>query len=188
MARTLIKNGWVISMDPEIGDVRDADVLIEDASIAAVGPGLPSDGAEVINARDRLVLPGLINAHIHLWQTGLRGLAGNWISAQYHSNIHGNLARRYTPEDSYLGTLVGALGQIDCGTTCVFDWCHNNATPDHTDRAIDALMESGIRAVFGHGSVKPPQAPGCLIFPRSRIPGARSSGCATGGSARTMRW
>ena len=171
MTRTLIRSGWVISMDPAIGEVPDCDVLIEDGRIGAVGPGLSPDGAEIIDARDRLVLPGLVNAHIHLWQTGLRGLAGNWISAEYHKNIHGNLATRYTPEDSYLGTLVGALGQIDAGATCVFDWCHNNVTPDHTDRSIDALMDSGIRAVFGHGTVKPPQAPGKPHF--SEVPHPR---------------
>ncbi len=171
MTRTLIRNGWVISMDPTIGEVLDCDVLIEDGRIAAVGPRLSSDGAEIIEARDRLVLPGLINAHLHLWQTGLRGLADNWVSAEYHENIHGNLAMRYTPEDSYLGTLVGALDQIDAGTTCVFDWCHNNSTPDHTDRSIDALMESGIRAVFGHGTVKPPQSPGIPHF--SEVPHPR---------------
>ncbi len=77
MTRTLIRNGWVISMDPAIGEIPDCDVLIEDGRIAAVGPGLSPDDAEIIEARGRLVLPGLINAHIHLWQTGLRGLAGN---------------------------------------------------------------------------------------------------------------
>lgn len=147
-------------MDPAIGEVRNCDVLIEDGRIVDVGPALRSDGADIIEARDRLVLPGLINAHLHLWQTGLRGIAGNWISAEYHQVIHGNIATRYTPEDSYLGTLVGALAQIDAGTTCVFDWCHNNVTPDHTDRSIDALLDSGIRSVFGHGTVKPPQSPG----------------------------
>jgi cytosine/adenosine deaminase-related metal-dependent hydrolase len=171
LSKTLIKNGWVISMDPEIGERRETDVLIEDDRIAAVGRDLSDAGAEVIDATDRLVMPGLINAHLHLWQTGLRGVAGNWISAMYHKNIHGNLATRFQPEDAYLGTLIGALGQIDAGTTCVMDWCHNNATPDHTDRSIDALMESGIRAVFGHGTVKPPQAPGMRHF--SEIPHPR---------------
>ncbi len=68
--QNLVRNGWVIAMDPEIGDVRGVDVLIEDGLIAAVGHGLPSAGAEVIEVRDRLVLPGLIDAHIHLWQPG----------------------------------------------------------------------------------------------------------------------
>ena len=90
-------------MDPAIGEVRNCDVLIEDGRIVDVGPALRSDGADIIEARDRLVLPGLINAHLHLWQTGLRGIAGNWISAEYHQVIHGNIATRYTPEDSYLG-------------------------------------------------------------------------------------
>ena len=119
-----------------------------------------------------IVIPGFVNAHIHSWQTGLRGLAGNWISRDYHLNVHGNLATHFGPEDSYLGTLVGALGQINAGTTTIMDWCHNNATREHTDRSIDALEESGIRAVFGHGTVKPPQAPGQPHF--SEIPHPRT--------------
>ena len=44
---------------------------------------------------------------------------------------------------------------MDAGTTTLFDWCHNNPTPEHTDAGIDALEESGIRALFGHGTPKP---------------------------------
>ena len=47
---------------------------------------------------------------------------------------------------------MGALGQIDAGTTTLVDWCHNNPTPAHTDAAVEALAESGIRAAFFHGS------------------------------------
>lgn len=172
MDRTLIKGGWVLSMDPKIGDLEGGQVLIEGDRIAAVGTDIDAGDAEVIDAGRMIVIPGFVNAHIHSWQTGLRGVAGNWISRDYHLNVHGNLAMRYGAEDSYLGTLVGALGQINAGTTTIMDWCHNNATPAHTDRSIDALEESGIRAVFGHGTVKPPPAPGQPHF--SEIPHPRS--------------
>ena len=102
------------------------------------------------------MLTGLVNVHIHLWRTRLRDLAGDWISAEYHKRFHGNPAMRYTPEDPYLGTFVGAPGQIGAGTTCVFYWCHNNLTPDHADRSIDALMDSGTRTVFGRTRVPRP--------------------------------
>ena len=49
---------------------------------------------------------------------------------------------------------MGALNQLNCGVTTLFDWLHNNPTPDHTDGGLDGLIESGIRAVFGHGSPK----------------------------------
>ena len=68
--------------------------------------------------------------------------------------------RVFRPEDIYIATLVGALNQINCGTTTLVDWCHNNPTPDHTDAAVRGLIESGIRAAFFHGSPKPEPKPG----------------------------
>jgi cytosine/adenosine deaminase-related metal-dependent hydrolase len=172
LARTLIRNGWVVTVDPALGELRGGDILIEDGLIREISRGLKvGDDVEIIDATDLLVMPGFVNAHHHLWQTGLRSLAGNWTSPDYHRNVHGNIAPRYQPHDSYLGGLIGALGQIDGGTTTVLDWCHNNATPDHTDASIDALEEAGIRAVFGHGSVKPPTQEGGKPF--SEVPHPR---------------
>ena len=65
------------------------------------------------------------------------------------------LATHFRPKDIYVATLVGALNQIDNGTTTLVDWCHNNPTPAHTDAAIAALRSSGIRAMFMHGTPKP---------------------------------
>jgi 5-methylthioadenosine/S-adenosylhomocysteine deaminase len=172
MAKTLINAGWVLSVDPDIGDIQNGEILLEDDRILAVGRNLAAQADSVIDAGEMIVMPGLINAHIHSWQTGVRAIAGNWISAEYFRIMHANLALYYTPEDTYLAGLVGALSQISAGSTTIMEWCHNNATPDHSDRAIDALYESGIRAVFGHGTVKPPQKPGEKHF--SEMPHPRS--------------
>jgi cytosine/adenosine deaminase-related metal-dependent hydrolase len=143
-------------MDPALGDFAPGDILIEDALIARVGPGLdPPPGAEVIEARNMIAIPGLINAHLHTWETALRGIGGDWAGREYFRIVHAGLAPIYTPEDTYLGNLAGALSQLDAGATTLFDWCHNNATPAHSDAAVDALFESGMRALFGHGTVKP---------------------------------
>ncbi len=156
MAHLLIKNGTLITMDPQLGDMADGDVLIEGSRIIAVGPRLTAPaGTETIDATGMIVMPGLVNAHQHTWQTGIRGIAGDWTLFDYGRHMHAGLATRFTPEDVYLANLVGALNQLNGGVTTLFDWCHNNPTPDHTDRAIDALTEAGIRAVFGHGTPKP---------------------------------
>jgi len=156
MAHLLIKNGTLITMDPQLGDMANGDVLIESSRIVAVGPRLTAPaGAETIDAAGMIVMPGLVNTHQHTWQTGIRGIAGDWTLFDYGQHMHAGLATRFTPEDVYLANLVGALNQLNGGVTTLFDWCHNNPTPDHTDRAIDALTEAGIRAVFGHGTPKP---------------------------------
>ena len=155
MTQTLIRNVSVLSMDPEVGEIEGGDVLIEDARISAVGENLAAPDAETIDAGGMILMPGLINAHMHTWQTALRGLGGDWGGRSYFEIAHETLAPRYRPEDVYIATLVGAWAQIEAGTTTLFDWCHNNPTPEHTDAGIDALEESGIRALFGHGTPKP---------------------------------
>ena len=172
LSKKLIKNGTVITVDPSLGVLEGADIIVGDDKLLDVGRDLESVDAEVVDAAGMIIIPGLINAHIHTWQTGLRGIAGNWTSVDYQKNIHRGLAMVYTAEATYLGNLVGALGQISSGTTTIMDWCHVNATPEHSDGAIDGLEESGIRALFAHGTVKPEKKEGEKHF--SEIPHPRS--------------
>ncbi len=137
MRRILLKGGNVVTMDRQLPDMPRGDVLIEDDRIAALAADLPApDGAEVIDAADMVVLPGLINAHVHTWQSALRGVAADWTVAQYMQAMHRGLATHFGPDDIYIANLMGALNQINCGSTTLVDWCHNNPTPAHTDAAI----------------------------------------------------
>jgi len=97
---------------------------------------------------------------MHTWQTALRGYAANWTLLEYFRRMHAGLATMFRPDDIYIATLMGALNQINVGTTTLVDWCHNNPTPVHTDAAVRGLIESGIRATFFHGSSKPEPKPG----------------------------
>ena len=172
MARTLIRNATIITMRPETGVLRRADLLTEGARIAAIAHAIAADEAEVIDGSAFIVIPGLINAHMHTWQTGLRAAAANWTLLEYFRWVHAGLATRFTPEDIHIATLAGALNQLNCGTTTLVDWCHNNPTPAHTDAAVAALRESGIRAAFFHGSPKPDPKPGEPHF--SEVPHPRA--------------
>lgn len=152
MSRTLLRGAQVITMAPHRPDAEHADVLIDGDTITAVGEHLDATGAKIIDLTGRIVLPGLVNAHLHTWQTALRGVGTDWTLADYLGRMHGDVARHYRPEDMRIGTLAGALGQLDRGTTTVGDWCHNTPTPEHTDAALDGLRASGIRGVFLHGT------------------------------------
>ena len=83
---------------------------------------------------------------------------------EYFKKMHAGLATVFEPEDLHIATLVGALNQLNCGTTTLADWCHNNRTPAHNDAAVSALLESGIRAAFFHGTPKPDPKPGETPF------------------------
>lgn len=175
MARTLIKNAIVVSMDRKIGDINGGDILIDGERIVEVGRNISADGAELVDARDHIVIPGLVNAHIHTWEFPLRGIGADWVSSRdYHGNMHRNLATRYTARDVYAANLLGALNQIHHGATTIMDWCHVLRDSEMTDAAIDGLEESGIRAVFGRGTVKPPIREGEtpfyeIPFPREEL-------------------
>ena len=155
MKRVLVKCGWLVTLDPQIGEMKGGELLYRGDAIEAVGRNLNATADEIIDATDKIVMPGLVNAHMHTWETALRGIGAEWMSADYFKHVHSNLATRYKPEDNYIANLMGALAQIDAGVTTLVDWCHNITSIDHAERAVDGLVDSGIRAVFAHGTAKP---------------------------------
>lgn len=173
MARRILLSGaTILSMDAATGDLPRGDILVADGTIAAIAPRIEAGDAEHVDVAGRIAVPGFVNAHMHSWQTGLRGLAADWTLLEYFRWVHAGLATLFRPEDIGIATLMGALGQIDAGTTTLVDWCHNNPTPEHTDAAVEALAESGIRAAFFHGSPKPDPKPGEPHF--SEVPHPRA--------------
>ncbi|MCY1253343.1 8-oxoguanine deaminase [compost metagenome] len=163
MTRTLIRGATLVTMEPAHGEFI-GDLLIEGERIAEIAPHIDAPDAAHIDARGFIVAPGFINAHMHTWQTALRGVAAGWTLTGYFREMHAGLATRFAPEDVHIATLVGAWNQLDCGTTTLVDWCHDNPTPAHSDAALDALEQSGIRAAFLHGSPKPDPKPGVAPF------------------------
>src|SRR5579875_2722499 len=159
MSRLLIKSGMLVTMDESFSDLPRGDVLIDGDRIAEVGASIEASDAQVIDATNMIVMPGLVNAHIHTWQACLRGIAADWTIPEYLHNMHAGVAPSLKPEDIFVSNLVGALNQLSAGTTTIVDWYHNNPTPDHTDAAIEGLVEAGVRAVFLHGSPKPDPKP-----------------------------
>src|ERR1700728_1754853 len=71
----LIKGGHVVTVDPDLGDLPSGDVLVADGIITAVGPDLEptTTAAEGIDAAGRLVIPGMVDTHRHVWQGALGG-------------------------------------------------------------------------------------------------------------------
>ena len=189
--RLLIECGWIVSVDRSIGDLKDAKILIEDDKIVEIGANISVPADETLDASNLIVMPGLINAHLHTWQTGTKSIGSEWVSPDYHKNMHSNMATRFTAEDTYLGNLMGALNQIDNGTSTILDWCHNLRDSEMAERAVDGLEESKIRAVFGHGTAKPPAAEGetpytHLRHPRDRLENLRNTRLSTNDGLVTL--
>ncbi|MDA8296915.1 MAG: amidohydrolase family protein [Actinomycetota bacterium] len=150
--RYLIRGARVLTQDAELGDFDRGDVLVNDGAIEAVGHLGEGIDAEVIDGTDRIALPGFVDTHRHSWQSLIRHVSTDWTLSQYFSGVRGVLGKAYEPEDMYAANLIAMLDALDSGITTLVDWSHNNNTPEHADAAIQAVVESGIRCVWGYGN------------------------------------
>lgn len=157
--RILIKGGTILSMDPQVGDFAEADVLIEGNTLVAVGPGLNAPDAAVIDARGMIVMPGFIDTHHHQFETALRSFLADGIlindghphgAVNYYEHILQKFSLVYRPQDVHISVLFGSLAQLDTGVTTVMDVSQIHHTPEHSDAVVQALKDGGRRSVFGY--------------------------------------
>ena len=155
----IIRSGYVVTMDPGLGDIPDGDVLVTGGRIAAVGAGLDAGAlgapeARELDARGMIVAPGLVETHWHLWNTLLRsmsgGLPGSGRPPGYFPVSLG-LGQAFTDQDNYHGTLLACAEAINSGITTVHDWSHNVRGPAHAEAELRALAEAGLRARYSYG-------------------------------------
>lgn len=149
--KLLVRGGTVYDHDGDIHKPATADILVEGAEIVAVGPDLSAEqtaGAEILDASNHLVIPGLINAHYHSHDTLCRGLFEEmplemWLL--YTLPLGGNRSK----EEVRLRTLVGALESMRCGITTVQDMLGLiPLNEDYLDVVVSAYAEIGERVVF----------------------------------------
>ncbi|MGP4128626.1 hypothetical protein OJE16_01990 [Pantoea tagorei] len=150
--RTLIRNATILSMDENIGNIERGDILISGSTLSAVGENLDDRGARVIDASNMIAMPGMVDSHRHSWEGQLRRINPNATCLDDYSNAtHFSFARYYRPGDIYIGNLLTALGAIDAGITTIIDNSHNSRTAAHSDAAVEALLDAGIRAIHASG-------------------------------------
>jgi cytosine/adenosine deaminase-related metal-dependent hydrolase len=164
--RILIKGGIVVSMDKAVGNLAQGDVLIEGTKIKEIAPDLSAaarDGKAItLEAKDTIVLPGFVDPHIHAWEGQIAGIIpnsngiGNDAKHNYFTVVHQTLGPHYRPEDMYIGNLLTALSCIEAGITTFCDNSHNSRSSAHADNAIQALLDSGARAVYAGGPIRYP--------------------------------
>lgn len=151
--RTLFKGGTILTLDAKVPNLATGDVLVEGERIAAVGPALQVDDAQVIDATGHIVMPGLVDAHHHMWLGVMRRMMPNVDDLfAYIDVVAEQLGAHYRPLDMYLSTKLTAAASLDAGITTIIDACHSSRSPEHTDAALDALENSGIRALHMVGA------------------------------------
>ncbi|MGY2440187.1 amidohydrolase family protein [Pseudomonas sp. SDO52101_S400] len=152
-ARTLIRGATVLSMNGDIGNLARGDILVEGSTIKAIGENIEAGDAAVIEASGMIAMPGMVDTHRHSWEGQLRRINPNAETLEDYCNAtHFSFAKYYRPADMYIGNLLTALGCIDAGITTVVDNSHNSRTGAHSDAAIEALLDAGIRSVHASGA------------------------------------
>lgn len=145
----LITGGTVLTMIDGAATTSAADVLVRDGVIVAIGPSLDAHGAEVIDAADRIVMPGLVDTHWHMWNTIARGWASSELGG--FSKTMAALSPNFAAGDSALGVRLALAEAVGSGITTVHNWAHNIRSPAHAEAELAAMTESGLRGRFAYG-------------------------------------
>src|SRR5258705_9612908 len=149
----VIRNAYVMPMEPGTGDLANGDVHVRDGAIVAGGTKLSAPGAAVVDGAGIIVLPGLVETHWHMWNTLLRSMSGEKPEHGYFRTTAA-LGQKCEPGDMYQGTRLAAAEAINSGITFVHDWCHNIRGFDYAEADLRALRETGIRARFSYGGAQ----------------------------------
>jgi len=140
----IIRGGTLVTMNPQRA-ILNADISIEDDRITGIGTIKPGEGDQVINVQGMLVIPGLIQTHVHLCQTLFRGMANDlelldWLNLKILP-----LEAAHDEESLYYSALLGCAELLRGGTTSIIDM----ATVHHTDSVFTAADKTGIRYLGG---------------------------------------
>ncbi|GAA3190691.1 amidohydrolase family protein [Nonomuraea roseoviolacea] len=208
----LISGTYLISMDPDVGDLPCADVLIGDGRIVDVRPHdpvahpdahqpaapgrRPADhgGVTVIDGTGTVTLPGFVDTHWHLWNSLLRGTVGDRPGTDYFT-VKRALAPHFELDDFYWAARLGLAEAVSGGITTVHNFDHNVRGPEDADANIRAHLDSGLRGRFSYGppDSAAPDSPNDLDdlaalrarWPAARLDGRLDFGIAVRGPYRT---
>lgn len=149
--KTLIKNPWIVTMNDAYDILRNGFVYITDDKISEVGAdparmeALEKEADKVLEAGDKILMPGMVNAHTHMFQTFMRGLADdkplfNWLSEEIWP-----FSGMMTEDDFYYACLIASLENLKTGATGVIDQHYVYTSLGNGDKAFSAMRDAGIR-------------------------------------------
>lgn len=147
----IIKNVHIFDGNSMTGT---SDIKIENGIIKQIEPFIhPLIGEEVINGKGMIALPGMADAHRHVWQTAFKACATDFMLMDYLNQTVGGIGSQITPEELYCLNLYGYLKAATNGITTIFDWSHIMNSPEHADAALQAAIDAGINVfsrIYSH--------------------------------------
>ncbi|EHY53556.1 hypothetical protein HRR83_003763 [Exophiala dermatitidis] len=149
-APILLRGGTVLQYDAndQAHVLKNTDLLVQNGLIAKIGKGLTTPPeTKIIDCQGKLISPGFVDTHHHVWQTQLKGRHSDDTLLDYTAK--GNWQPfNYTAKDVFWGEMGGLMEAVDGGTTCVVDHAHMAYSPEHALAGFSATVTTGIRSVF----------------------------------------
>lgn len=154
----ILRGGYVLTMDPALGEFPVGDVHVKQGEIVAVGARIEAPNVHSIDASNMIVMPGFVDTHQHLWTSLLRGsLRGDDPKFGYFPS-KARAGGVMTPEDIYNSVRLGVAESLTSGITTIHDFCHNVPSPAHADADLQALEDLGVRSRFSYGRFGEPSS------------------------------
>lgn len=159
MADLILKNGVIVTVNPDRDVIFGGALAATDGKIVAVGPTAEVEAAhvgpatEVVDLAGKVVFPGFVNTHNHLFQTLLKGLGDDMVLKDWLATMTFPAATRLTPDECHAAAAIGILEGIRSGMTCELDYMYANPRDGLAEPVIQAMDELGVRGILGYGSM-----------------------------------
>ena len=140
--KLLIKNANLLDMVGDVPNVRKTDILVLDNRIAKIEENIEEPDAQIIDAKENIVMPGLVNTHTHLAMSIFRGYKDDKKLMDWLENAIFPVEDKLQPDDIYWNSYLSCIELIKSGTTTFNDMYFR------MDKTIEAAEESGLRAVI----------------------------------------
>lgn len=152
----LLKNGIIVTVNPDREVLFHGAVAVQGNKIVDVGESAAleakyPDAAQVTDLEGKIVFPGFVNTHNHLFQTLLKGLGDDMVLKDWLETMTFPAATNLTREDCYLAAMLGCMEGLHSGITTMLDYMYPHPTGELSDGVIDAMRELGIRGILGRG-------------------------------------
>jgi cytosine/adenosine deaminase-related metal-dependent hydrolase len=148
----VVRGAYVLSMDDKVGDLPSGDVHVRDGAIVAVAASVNAPGAQVIDGKGMICMPGFVDTHLHHWTSVLRPLMRADDPKLTYFPVTAACGVVYTPEDSYRSVRLSLAQSLSAGITTTQNWAHNVRSPAHADAEMGAMRDTGIRGRFAYGN------------------------------------
>ncbi len=140
--KTLIKNAMLLDMVGDKPNVRKTDILIDENIISRIEENIEDENAQVIDAKENVIMPGLVNTHTHLAMSIFRGYKDDQKLMDWLENAIFPVEDKLRPDDIYWNSFLSCIELIKTGTTTFNDMYFR------MDKTIEAVEQSGLRGVI----------------------------------------